>query len=75
MTEAEALADRVGILDRGRLLCLEPSAELRRRYEAETLEDAFLTATGRDFEDETDEEDEGGCLREGPAVETESGPG
>ena len=28
LAEAEALADRVGILDRGELLCLEPVAEL-----------------------------------------------
>ncbi len=56
MAEAEALADRVGILDRGRLLALEPAAALRRRYRAPTLEDAFLTATGRDFDDEPEEE-------------------
>ncbi len=58
MAEAEALADRVGILDRGRLLALEPAAALRRRYGAPTLEDAFLIATGRSFEDEPDSEEE-----------------
>jgi ABC-2 type transport system ATP-binding protein len=58
MAEAETLADRVGILDRGRLLALEPSAALRRRYRAPTLEDAFLTATGRSFEDEPEPEEE-----------------
>jgi ABC-2 type transport system ATP-binding protein len=52
MAEAEALADRVGILDGGRLLALETAAELKHRYEAATLEDAFLAATGRVFEDE-----------------------
>ena len=52
MVEAEALADRVGILDRGRLLALEPAPVLKRRYGAGTLEDAFLAATGRTFEDE-----------------------
>jgi ABC-2 type transport system ATP-binding protein len=52
MDEAEALADRVGILDRGRLLALEPAAALKRRYGARTLEDAFLAATGRTFEEE-----------------------
>src|SRR5438270_10176593 len=31
LAEAEALADRVGILDRGRLLCLEPVDELKQR--------------------------------------------
>jgi ABC-2 type transport system ATP-binding protein len=52
MSEAEALADRVGILDGGRLLALDTAAALRRRYDAPTLEDAFLAATGRVFEDE-----------------------
>ena len=55
MAEAETLADRVGILDGGRLLALEESRVLRRRYGAETLEDAFMAATGRTFEDEVEE--------------------
>jgi ABC-2 type transport system ATP-binding protein len=54
MTEAETLADRVGILDGGRLLALEESCALKRRYRADTLEDAFLVATGRTFEDEVE---------------------
>jgi ABC-2 type transport system ATP-binding protein len=56
MVEAETLADRVGILDGGRLLALEDSRALRRRYDADTLEEAFLAATGRTFEDEDEEE-------------------
>jgi ABC-2 type transport system ATP-binding protein len=52
MDEAELLADRVGILDRGRLLALERAPILKRRYGCDTLEDAFLVATGRTFEDE-----------------------
>jgi ABC-2 type transport system ATP-binding protein len=55
--EAEALAERVGILDRGELLALEPADELKARYRAETLEEAFFAATGRGFEDEEDELD------------------
>jgi ABC-2 type transport system ATP-binding protein len=54
--EAEALAERVGILDRGELLCLEPVTELLQRYGASTLEEAFFSATGRRLED--DEEDD-----------------
>jgi len=57
LAEAEALADRGGILDRGRLLCLEPVDELKQRYRAETLEEAFFAATGREFEHEGDDED------------------
>jgi ABC-2 type transport system ATP-binding protein len=52
MAEAETLADRVGILHRGRLLALEAPAALRRRYAAATLEDAFLAATGRALDDD-----------------------
>jgi ABC-2 type transport system ATP-binding protein len=59
MSEAEVLADRVGLLDRGELLFLEPVADVKRRYHVETLEQAFFAATGRTFEDEeTDEDDE-----------------
>jgi ABC-2 type transport system ATP-binding protein len=58
MAEAEALADRVGLLDRGELLFLEPVADVKRRYGVETLEEAFFAATGRAFEEEHDENDE-----------------
>jgi ABC-2 type transport system ATP-binding protein len=52
MAEAESLADRVGILDQGRLLALEAPDALRRRYAADTLEEAFLNATGKALEAE-----------------------
>jgi len=58
MAEAEALADRVGLLDRGELLFLEPVADVKRRYEVDTLEQAFFAATGRTFEEEEDEDDD-----------------
>jgi ABC-2 type transport system ATP-binding protein len=58
MAEAEALAERVGILDAGRLLALDTPAGLRRRYGAPTLEDAFLAATGRELVDEDDDDEE-----------------
>jgi ABC-2 type transport system ATP-binding protein len=58
LTEAETLAERVGILDRGRLLMLEPASELKQRYDAATLEEAFFAATGREFEAEGDEDDD-----------------
>jgi ABC-2 type transport system ATP-binding protein len=58
LAEAESLAQRVGILDRGELLALEPADELKRRYNATTLEEAFFAATGRSFEEEGDEGDE-----------------
>jgi ABC-2 type transport system ATP-binding protein len=58
LVEAEQLAERVGILDRGRLIELGPADELKRKYGAETLEEAFFAATGKAFEDEPPEEDE-----------------
>jgi len=57
LSEAEALAKRIGILDRGELLALEPADELKARFGADTLEEAFFVATGRGFEDEVDELD------------------
>jgi ABC-2 type transport system ATP-binding protein len=62
LREAEVLADRVGILDRGRLIALEPADEIKERYESETLEDAFMAATGRAFEAEEDEDAERGVF-------------
>jgi ABC-2 type transport system ATP-binding protein len=50
LAEAESLADRVGILDDGELLCLEPADELKARYNATTLEEAFFAASGHAFE-------------------------
>ncbi len=58
LAEAEILAERVGILDRGRLLLLEPADEIKRRYEASTLEEAFFAATGREFEAEGEEDED-----------------
>ncbi len=58
MVEAEALADRVGLLDRGELLFLEPVDDVKRRYGVDTLEEAFFAATGRAFEQEESDDDE-----------------
>jgi ABC-2 type transport system ATP-binding protein len=57
LAEAETLAERVGILDRGRLLVLEPADDLKRRYGCGTLEEAFFAATGREFEEEEEDDD------------------
>ena len=62
MREDEVLADRVGILDRGRLIALDPAEVLKEQFEAETLEDAFFSATGRTFEEEEDEDAERGVF-------------
>jgi ABC-2 type transport system ATP-binding protein len=58
LDEAEALADRVGMLDRGRLLFLETVPEIRERFGVTTLEEAFFAATGRAFEAEHEDDDD-----------------
>jgi ABC-2 type transport system ATP-binding protein len=55
MAEAEALADRIGILHAGELVCLDTAPALKAAYHASTLEEAFLAVTGRQFEDEREE--------------------
>jgi ABC-2 type transport system ATP-binding protein len=58
LDEAEALADRVGILDGGRLIALAPADELKAQYGGETLEEAFFSATGKAFQDEKENEED-----------------
>jgi ABC-2 type transport system ATP-binding protein len=58
LQEAEVLSDRVGILDRGRLLVLAPAGELKERYGSATLEDAFFAATGQALEQDDDDEED-----------------
>jgi ABC-2 type transport system ATP-binding protein len=55
MTEAQNMAERVGILHGGRLLALESADELLERYGASNLEEAFMTASGSSFDDEPEE--------------------
>jgi len=62
LQEAEILADRVGILDRGQLIALAHPEELKAEHNADTLEEAFFAATGRSFEEEQDEDAERGVF-------------
>jgi ABC-2 type transport system ATP-binding protein len=45
--EAQALSDRVGIIDYGELVALGPPAELMLEHESRDLEAVFLKITGR----------------------------
>lgn len=55
LAEAELLAERVGILHAGRLLALDRSEGLIARYDATSLEEAFMTATGIALDEDTEE--------------------
>jgi sodium transport system ATP-binding protein len=46
MSEAEKLCDRIGIIDRGRLLVDGTLADLRRQFGVTDLEDIFVRAVG-----------------------------
>ena len=46
MEEAEYLCDRVGIIDKGRIIALGSPAELMKEHGASNLEDVFLKLTG-----------------------------
>jgi ABC-2 type transport system ATP-binding protein len=58
LDEAQALADRVGILADGELIALGTVDELTARYRVETLEQAFFAATGRALGDEEEKEED-----------------
>ena len=45
--EAQALSDRVGIIDYGQLIALGTSEELIEKHDAKDLEEVFLKITGR----------------------------
>jgi ABC-2 type transport system ATP-binding protein len=50
--EAEAIANRVGIIDNGRLLALDSPMALMKKYTAEDLEEVFIKLTGRRIREE-----------------------
>ena len=64
MAEAEALCDRVAIIDKGRLAALDTVPGLKRQLGAEmdaaepTLEEIFIHLTGRSLEDDVEGDDE-----------------
>ena len=50
--EAEALSDRVGIIDHGRLIALDTPQALMEEHGAENLEEVFIKLTGRKIREE-----------------------
>lgn len=52
MDEADRVADKVAIIDGGKIITLETPEELKRKTETTTLEDAFLKLTGQIIREE-----------------------
>ena len=61
MDEAEALCDRIGIIVNGKIVAIDEPDKLKERYRAmaccRSLEDVFMAATGKSF-DEADQDEE-----------------
>jgi ABC-2 type transport system ATP-binding protein len=52
MEEAERVANRIAVIDHGRIIAIGSSEELKAQTGAGTLEDAFLALTGTSIRDE-----------------------
>jgi ABC-2 type transport system ATP-binding protein len=52
MDEAERVADRVAIIDHGKIVAEDSPEELKKRTGAKTLEEAFLSLTGKQIREE-----------------------
>jgi len=52
MAEAEKIADRIAIIDRGKIIIIGTLAELKNKTRTDSLEDAFLALTGKKLRDE-----------------------
>jgi len=57
MEEAERHCDRLGVIDRGRLIEQGEPAELIERHDADSLEDVFTTITGRPLAGQADDDE------------------
>jgi ABC-2 type transport system ATP-binding protein len=51
--EAEAVADRIAIIDHGKIVASGTAEELRKQTGTDNLENAYLELTGKDVRDET----------------------
>jgi ABC-2 type transport system ATP-binding protein len=53
LAEAEAIADRIAIIDHGKIVASGTTEELKQRTNKDNLEDAYLELTGSTVRDET----------------------
>jgi ABC-2 type transport system ATP-binding protein len=52
MEEAEKIAQKIAVIDHGKIVAIGTSTELKKRTKTQTLEAAFLTLTGNSIRDE-----------------------
>lgn len=55
MAEAEALCDRIAIIDGGQFIALDKAKELKERFGAGDLESVFMKSTGKEWTDQEEE--------------------
>ena len=53
LAEAEAVADRIAIIDHGKIVAMGTSEELKAQTNTNNLEEAYLELTGKAVRDET----------------------
>lgn len=59
LAEAEAIADRIAIIDHGKIVATGNTEELKNQTKTENLEEAYLELTGKTVRDETLDSAEG----------------
>lgn len=52
LDEADRVADRIAVIDHGKIVASGPSQELQKKTNTKSLEDAFLALTGKSIRDE-----------------------
>lgn len=52
MEEADKIAERIAVIDHGKIVAIGTSAELKAKTNTQTLEEAFLSLTGKQIRDE-----------------------